>query len=145
MLSAPGVAVGENADAVAGEIAAAADNDDDDDDKVGDLPLSEWVGNIGCDVLGHYDYDTHAIIDDDTVTTQAQTDEDLVTEMRNKNRKLDLEGRGGDKEEEVERQETEEKQVHIPTASEAIEAIRIVNRFYESRARKSKIVTKFGH
>ena len=55
ILSAPGVAICEKADAVVGGIAAAAADGDDKDD---DLPLSEWVRKIGCEVLGHYDYDT---------------------------------------------------------------------------------------
>jgi hypothetical protein len=57
ILSAQGVNVSENEYRVAVEVttaAAADDNDDDDDD---DLPLSEWVRKIRCDVVGHYDYD----------------------------------------------------------------------------------------
>jgi hypothetical protein len=63
ILSAQGVNVTENEDDVEVE-AAAAD----------DLPLSEWVQQIDCDELGHYEYDAYATIDDNIVTTEAQTD-----------------------------------------------------------------------
>jgi hypothetical protein len=55
------------------------------------------VQKIGCDVVGHHDYDTHAIIDDD-IMTKAQTDKDIVREISNKNGKLDPEGGGGSRE-----------------------------------------------
>jgi hypothetical protein len=56
--------------------AAAADDDD--------LPLSEWLQKTGYDV-GDYDYKVYAITDDDTCTTEAQTDEDTVTEIKMEN------------------------------------------------------------
>jgi hypothetical protein len=42
-------------------------------------------------VLEHYEYDAYATIDDDIVTTEAQTDEDIVREVRHKNGKFDPE------------------------------------------------------
>jgi hypothetical protein len=56
ILSAQGVNVTENEDDVEVEVATAAAAAADDDD----LPLSEWVRKIDCDVLGHYDYDKYA-------------------------------------------------------------------------------------
>jgi hypothetical protein len=64
------------------------------------------VRKIDFHVLGHYEYDAYATIDDDIVTTEAQTDKDIVREVRNKNGKLDPEKEEDDKEEE----EEEEKQ-----------------------------------
>jgi hypothetical protein len=56
------------------------------------------VRKIDCDVLGHYEYDAFATIDDDIVTTKAQTDKDTVREVRHKNGKLDPEQEEEDKE-----------------------------------------------
>jgi hypothetical protein len=134
ILSAQGVNVTENEDDVEVEAATAAAAADDDD-----LPLSEWVRKIDCDVLGHYNYDKYATIDDGIVTTEAQTDEDIVREVRNKNGKLDPEQEEEDKDEEVEEEKAE---VPAPSVSEALEAIRVVNRFYEARAGSSKIVSQ---
>jgi hypothetical protein len=100
------------------------------------------VRKIDCDVLGHYDYNKYATIDDVIVTTEAQTDEAIVREVRNKNGKLDPEQEEEDKEEKG----VEEKaEVPAPSVSEALEAIRVVNRFYEARAGSSKIVSNYGH
>jgi hypothetical protein len=131
ILSAQGVKVTENEDDVEVEAATAAAADDD------DLPLSEWVRKIYCDVLGHYEYDAYATIDNDIVTTKARTDEDIVREVRHKNGKLDPEQEEEDKEE-----EEEEVEVPTPRVSEALEAIRVVNRFYEARAGNSRIVSQ---
>jgi hypothetical protein len=136
ILSAQGVNVTKNEDDVEVEAATAAAAADD------DLPLSEWVRKIDCDVLGHYDYDKYAKIDDDIVTTKAQTDKDIVREVRNKNGKLDPEQEEEDNEEE---EEEEKAEVPAPSVSEALEAttpIRVVNRFYEARAGSSKIVSQ---
>jgi hypothetical protein len=136
ILSAQGVNVTGNEDDVEVEAAAAAADDDDDD-----LPLSEWARKIDCDVLRHYGYDACATIDDDVVTTEAQTDENIVREVRHKNGKLDTEEEEGDKEEE----EEEKAEVPTPSVSEAFETIRVVNHFYEARAGNSKIVSNYGH
>jgi hypothetical protein len=96
---------------------------------------------IDCDVLGHYEYDTYATIDDDIVTTEAQTDEDIVRVVRHKNEKLDPE-----QEEDKEVEEEEEKaEVPTPSVCESLEGIRVVNHFYEARAGNNKIVTNYGH
>jgi hypothetical protein len=131
ILSAQGVNVNENEDDVEVEAATAAADDD--------LPLSKWVRKIDCDVLGHYDYDKYATIDDDIVTTEEQTDEDIVREVRNKNGKLDPEQEEEDKEEE---EEEEKAEVPAPSVSETLEAIGVVNRFYKARAESSKIVSQ---
>jgi hypothetical protein len=55
---------------------------------------------IDVDVLGHYEYDAYATIDDDIVTTETQTDKDIVREVRHKNGKLDSEKEEEDEEEE---------------------------------------------
>jgi hypothetical protein len=65
-----------------------------------------------------------------------KTDEDIVREVRNKNGKIDPEQEEEDKEEEEEEEKTE---VPAPGVSEALEAIRVVNRFYEG---SSKIVSQ---
>jgi hypothetical protein len=101
ILSAQGVNVTENEDDFEVETVTAAAADDDDY-----LPLFEWVRKNGCDVLGRREYDAYATIDDDIVTTEAQTDE-----VRHKNGKLDPE-QEEDKEEEEEEQKAE---VPIPT------------------------------
>jgi hypothetical protein len=90
--------------------------------------------------VGNYDCDACAIIDD-IVTTKVQTDEEIVREIRNKNGEPGPQ-EGEDKEEGAKREETEEKpEVPVPTMSEALEALRVVNHFYESRAGNSKIVS----
>ena len=65
VLSAQGLDISENEDAVTGEVATTAAADDDKND---DLPLLEWVWRIGFDDVGHCDYDTYVITDDDIVT-----------------------------------------------------------------------------
>jgi hypothetical protein len=41
------------------------------------------VQKIGCDVVGHYDYDAYAKTDDDILTTEDKQDNDIVREIRN--------------------------------------------------------------
>jgi hypothetical protein len=81
---------------------------------------------VNCDELGQYDYEAYATIDDDIVTTEAQTDEDIVSEV-----KKDTE-EGGE----------EFSEDSIPTVSDAVKAIWVVNFFYESRGGSREIVTK---
>jgi hypothetical protein len=109
------------------------------------------VRKIDCDVLGHYEYEAYATIDNYIFTTKARTDEDIVREVRYKNEKLDPEQEEEEKveveeeeEEKVEVEEEEEEKVEVPTpcVSEALEAIRVVNRFYEARAGSSRIVSQ---
>ena len=95
-----------------------------------DLPLTEWLRKVNCDELGQYDYEAYATIDDDIVTTEAQTDDDIVSEVKK------------DTEEEDEEGGEECSEVSIPTVSDALEAIRVVKFFYESRGGSSEIVTK---
>jgi hypothetical protein len=64
---------------------------------------------------------------DDDVKTEAQTDEDIVREVRHKNGKLDSE------------EEEEKAEVPAPSVSEALEAMRVVKCLYEARAGHSKI------
>jgi hypothetical protein len=77
----------------------------------------------------------YATIDDEIVTTEAQTDDDIVSEVK-KDRAQE------DAEEEEEEGGEECSEVPIPTVSDALEAIRVVNLFYESRGGSSEIVTK---
>jgi hypothetical protein len=58
-------------------------------------------------------------------------------EVRHKNGKLDPE-----QEEDKEKEEEEKVEVPTPSVSEALEAIRVVNCFYEARAGNSKIVSQ---
>jgi hypothetical protein len=85
--------------------------------------------------LGQYDYDAYATIDEDIVTTEAQTDDDIVSEVKKDRAEEDIE-------EEDEEGGEECSEVSIPTVSNALEAIRVVNLFYESRGCSSEIVTK---
>jgi hypothetical protein len=73
------------------------DVDVDDDD---DLALAEWVRKVDCGVLGQYDYDAYVTIDDDIVTAETQTDEEIVREMRSKNEEEAEEPEEEDEEEE---------------------------------------------
>jgi hypothetical protein len=93
------------------------DDDDDDDD---DLSLSEWVRKVNCGVLGQYDCDAYATINDDIVTAETQTDEETVREMGSKDEKKAEEP----EEEDKEKEEEEKVELSIPTLSEAVEAIR---------------------
>jgi hypothetical protein len=93
---------------------------------------------IDCYVLGHCD--AYATIDDAIFTTEAQADEYIVREVRNKGWKHYAGQQVEDKEEAEEEEKTE---VPIPTVSEALEAIRVVNRFYEASAGKN-YVTNYG-
>lgn len=95
---------------------------------------TEWLRKVSCDELGQYDYEAYATIDDDIVTTEAQTD-DIVSEVKEDRAEEDTQ------EEDEERGE-ECSEVSIPTVSDALEAIRVVNLFYESRGGSSEIVTK---
>jgi hypothetical protein len=114
------------------DVTEVEDNVDDDDD---DLPLSEWVRKVDCGVLGQYDYDAYATIDDDDIVmAEAQTDEEIVREMRSKDGKEAEEPEEEDKEEE----EEEKLELSVPTLSEALEVIRTLNRFYEATAGNSK-------
>jgi hypothetical protein len=91
------------------------------------------VRKIDCGVLGQYDYDAYATIDDDIVMAEAQTDEEIVREMGSKDEKeAELE------EEDKEEEEEEKVELSIPTLSEALEAIKTVNSFYEATAGNSK-------
>jgi hypothetical protein len=108
------------------------EDDVDDDDH---LPLSEWVRKTDCGVLGQYDYDAYATIDDDIFTAETQTDEEIVREMGSKDEKEAEEPEEEDKEEEEKKGE-----LSIPTLSEALEAIMTVKRFYEATAGNSKIL-----
>jgi hypothetical protein len=66
--------------------------------------------------------------------TKAQTDDNIVREVINKDGKHDPEQE--DKEDE---EEEEKAQVPMSSVSEALKAIRVANHFYEARARNSKI------
>ena len=97
--------------------------------------LTEWLRKVNCDELGQYDYEAYAKIDDDIVTTEVQTDDDIVSEVKKDRAEEDTE-------EEDEEGGEECSEVSIPTVSDALEAIRVVNLFYESRGGSSEIVTK---
>jgi hypothetical protein len=56
---------------------------EDDTNNDDDLPLTEWLRKVNCDELGQYDYEAYAAIDDDIVTTEAQTDDDILSEVKN--------------------------------------------------------------
>jgi hypothetical protein len=118
----------ENDAAAAAASPAAADDDDDDDD----LPLSERVGKVDRDTLASYDLDAYVSIDDDVVTAEIQTEEDIAVEVKRKETNEPEEKEDRD-------QETE---VVVPTLSEALETIRAVNRFYEARSENTKIFSE---
>jgi hypothetical protein len=68
------------------------------------------VRKFGRFVVGHYYYDAYATTDNDIVTTDTQTDEEIVRKVRYKEGKLDPEEEeGDDKDEEANREETKEK------------------------------------
>jgi hypothetical protein len=71
-------------------------------------------------------------MDDDVVTAETQK-EDTAVEVKRKET--------NEPEEEDHDQETE---VAVPTLSEALEAIRTVNRFYEARSEHTKIISEIG-
>jgi hypothetical protein len=60
-----------------------------------------------------------------------QTDDDIVSEVKKDRAEEDTVEEGGE----------ECSEVSIPTVSDALEAIRVVNLFYESRGGSSEIVT----
>jgi hypothetical protein len=91
------------------------------------------VRKVDCGVLGQYDYDAYANMDDDIVTAETQTDEEIVREMKSKDGKEAEEPEEEDKEE-----EEEVVELSVPTLSEALEGIMTVNRFYEATAGNRK-------
>jgi hypothetical protein len=91
------------------------------------------VCKVDHDILALYDLNAYVNIDDD-VTAETQTEEDIAMELKIKKKKNELE-------EEDHNQETE---VAVPTLSEALEAIRTVNRFYEARSENMKLFLKLG-
>jgi hypothetical protein len=74
------------------------------------------VCKVDHDILASYNLDTYVSIDDDIVTAETQTEEDIAMEVKRKET--------NEPEEEDHDQETE---VAVPTLSEALEAIWTVN------------------
>lgn len=112
----------------------AAETEDMFDDCEDNLPLSTFLRNINSEIPSDCDYDMYAIIDDDLITTEVQTEDEIVSEVKNKGH--------SDHEEEEEQDDKEEKnKVPVPTVSDALEAIRVVSMFYEARGGSSEILT----
>ncbi|PSN51787.1 hypothetical protein C0J52_10887 [Blattella germanica] len=88
----------------------AAETEDMFDDCEDNLPLSTFLRNINSEIPSDCDYDMYAIIDDDLITTEVQTEDKIVSEVKNKGH--------SDHEEEEEQDDKEEKnKVPVPTGN----------------------------
>ncbi|PSN49856.1 hypothetical protein C0J52_14133 [Blattella germanica] len=98
----------------------AAETEDMFDDCEDNLPLSTFLRNINSEIPSDCDYDMYAIIDD-LITTEVQTEDEIVSEVKNKGH--------SDHEEEEQDDKEEKNKVPVPTVSDALEAIRVVSMF----------------
>ncbi|XP_049947746.1 uncharacterized protein LOC126455998 [Schistocerca serialis cubense] len=101
------------------------------------LPLTAFLPEINCNILNQCDYEMYTTTDDDLVTTEAQTEDEIANVVKNQCHS-DHEMREGDEEEEEEKK----NEVPVPTVSDALEAIGFVNMFYEARGGRSKIANE---
>ena len=109
---------------------ATAEEDED------DLPLSEWVRRIDSVNFSSYDLDGFSSVDDDTLTTETLTAEDIVTEVKNQQNSASDE-KNLQEEEDSEEQEIE---VNVPTINEALQAIRVAHNFYEATSENQQLI-----
>jgi hypothetical protein len=98
------------------------------------LSLYEWVCKVDCDILVSYDLDAYVSTDND-VTAETQTEEGTAVEVKIKETH----------EPEEEEDHDQETEVAIPTLSEALEAFKTVNLFYEARSKDTTIISEIGN
>ena len=93
-----------------------------------DLLLFEWVRRIDSVNFASCDLDGFSSVDDDILTTETLTAEDIVTEVKNQQNSASDEKNLQEEEDSGE----QEIEVNVPTISEALQAIRMVHNFYEA-------------
>jgi hypothetical protein len=92
------------------------------------------VRKVDRDILASCDLDAYISIDDDVVTAETQTEEDIAMEVKRKQTN----------EPEEEEDHDQQTEVAVPNLSEAFEAIRTGNRFYEARSENTRIIPEIG-
>ncbi|PSN32760.1 hypothetical protein C0J52_23327 [Blattella germanica] len=88
----------------------AAETEDMFDNCEDNLPLSTFLRNINSEIPSDCDYNMYAIIDDDLITSEVQTEDEIVSEVKNKGH--------SDDEEEEEQDKEEKNKVPVPTEGE---------------------------
>ena len=101
-----------------------------------DLPLSEWVRRIDSVNFASCDLDGFTSVDDDILTTETLTAEDIVAEIK-KSTNTASDEKNLQEEEDSEEQEIE---VHVPTISKALQAIRVMNNFYDATSENVQLI-----
>ena len=96
-----------------------------------DLSLSEWVRIIDGVNFASWDLDGFSSVDDNILTTETLTAEDIVTEVENEENSAS---------DERNLQEEEEIEVNVPTVNEALQAIRVVHNFYEATSENVQLI-----
>lgn len=110
------------------------DGSDDCDD---DVPLKEWLNRFGSanSLIQPEDLDGYEDVDSNLITSQELSDSDIVQEVIDNQEISDTTVDDDDDDEDLE---------NIPSAKEAIDALKIVSRFYETRGCEQKIFTKIA-
>ena len=85
-----------------------------------DLPLSEWVRRIYSVNFASCDVDRFSSVDDDILTIETLTAEDIVTEVKNQQNSTSDERNLQEEEDDSEEQEIE---VNVPTTNEAFQRL----------------------
>ena len=89
-----------------------------------DLPLSEWVLRIDSVNFPSCYLDGFPSVDDDILTTETLTAEDIVTEVKNQQNSA-----SDEKNLQEEDSEEQEIEVNVPTINKALQMIRVVHNF----------------
>ena len=91
----------------------------------------EFVNFASCDLDGF------SSVDDDILTTESLTAENIVTEVKNQQNSVPDEKNLQQDEDISEKQEIE---VNVPTISEALQGIRVVHNFYEATSENVQLI-----
>ena len=99
------------------------------------MPLSEWMRRIDIVNFASCDLDRFSSVDDDILTAETLTAEDIVTEVKNQ--------RNSASDENILQKEDSQEQeieVNVSTISEALQAIRVVHNFYEATSENVQLI-----
>ena len=110
-------------DEVSTEIECSVASTEEDED---DLPLSQWVRRIDSINFASCNLDGYSSVDDDILTTETLTTEDIVAEVKNQQNSASDEKNIQEEEDDSEEQGIE---VNVPIINEALETIRVVHNF----------------